>query len=91
MTATLTNVAVPSQRRPFAGLRAFISGMASIPQQTQAHFVKVKDAHEVQAMFAHLTDEVVADIGLPPEAILSAPSYSENLPFFMQAGFGKCR
>jgi hypothetical protein len=89
MSATITNAARPVQRRQLAGLRAFIRQIASIPQETQAHIARVKDAHAVQAQFSALTDEACADLGLSAEDILSAPTYSENLPFFMQAGFGK--
>jgi hypothetical protein len=88
MSATLTNVAKPSQRRQLAGLRAFIRQMASIPQETQAHIARVKDAHALQVQFSGLPDEACADLGLSAEDILSAPSYSDDLPFFMQSGFG---
>ncbi len=89
MSATLTNVGNPSQRRQFAALRAFVRQLASIPLETQAHFARVKDAHMRQARFASLPDEAEADLGMSAEDILSAPSYDAVLPFFMQQGQGK--
>ena len=91
MTATLTNVAKPSPSRQFAALRALFREVASIPLETQAHFARVKDAHALQAKFSGLSDDIPSDVGLTAEEILSAPSYSDNLPFFMQSGFGKRR
>lgn len=89
MTAILTDVAKPSRRRQFAALRALSREMASIPQRTLAQFAKVRDAHALQAQFSRLPDEVPADLGMSAEDVLSAPSYSEVLPFFMQSGFGR--
>ena len=89
MTATVTNVARPSERRQFAALRALFSQIAAISHATQAHFAKVMDAHVLQAQFSSLSDEVVADVGMSAEEILSAPTYSEELPFFMQSAHGK--
>jgi hypothetical protein len=89
MTATLTDVAKPSSSRQFAALRALFREMASIPQDTQARFSRVKNAHALQAQFAGLPDEVLADLGMSAEEILQARPHSEVLPFFMQHGFGK--
>lgn len=91
MTATLTDVTKTAARLQFAALRALFREIASIPQETQAHFARVRDAHAQRAQFASLPDDAAADLGLPAEHILSAPSYSEDLPFFMQAAYGKRR
>ena len=89
MTATLTNVAESSPSRQFAALRALFREMASIPQETQAQFSRVKNAHALQAQFSSLPDEVLADLGMSAEEILQARPHSEALPFFMQNSFGK--
>jgi hypothetical protein len=91
MTATLTDVTKPSAPRQFAALRALFGELASIPQKTQAHFARVTDAHVQRAQFASLPDDAVADLGLSAEDILSAPSYSDDLPFFMQTRYGRYR
>jgi hypothetical protein len=89
MTTILTDTGKVSEHRPFAAFRALFRELASIPAETQAHFARLKDAHSVQAQFAGLSGDITADIALPAEDVLGTPSYSEDLPFFMQAGFGR--
>ncbi|MFZ5710888.1 MAG: hypothetical protein ACOY4T_14605 [Pseudomonadota bacterium] len=91
LTVTLTDVARPSPRRQFAALRALFRKMASLPQETQAQFARVRAAYVLQAEFSNLPDEALGDAGMSAEDILSARSYSEGLPFFMQSGFGRRR
>lgn len=89
MTANATDVTFAAKRRQLAGMRALVGRFMSLSQAMQAHVAGISDAHARRAQFSSLPHEAVSDVAIPAEDILSAGSYSEALPFFMQSGFGR--
>lgn len=61
----------------------------SFMMRLRSHFVRMAAARAGQARTSALSPDAVQDTGLPPEELTGAPAYDPELPFFLQASFGR--
>jgi hypothetical protein len=58
-------------------------------QRLRRHLARVEVAMAGQACRAALRPDMLSDSGLSPDDLTGAPSHDPDLPFFLQAGFGR--